>query len=425
MSNFQSYLPGNPKLFRLLALGIAFCLPVTKHGVPLLIAMLVLLRLWQYFIGEKGSVKASRALKIFGILCISYYLLHIVGMAWTEDLASGWDELEYKLSFLVIPLLFVFRVPYKDKFLPLVSLSYVGGAVCFMAYALIRAGLRYEDEGITVWFYSQLSSYFHPSYMALYACWAAILSIQLYKEYNRFNFIFWISALLMLFFVVLLASKAGFFAAIITVFLAAVYLLRISFKSYTNWLVIGSCLAILALGSAYSPSLNQRLVAATESVKQNDSAEPLIAAADSIQKPDSQGSTSLRLIAMRAGFSYFISHPFGAGTGDLDVAMMEEYQKLNATESIEKKLNPHNQYLSTGVALGWPGMLLLLGILIFPMWYFFRRGRLVHFALPLILAFNLVFESMLEVQGGIVFFVFWITILLAEPEQSEQINNQS
>jgi len=418
MSNFHSYLPGNPKLFRLLAMGIAFCLPVTKQGVPLLIAMLVLLRIWQYFIGDKGAIQASKPLRIFGILCISYYLLHIIGMAWTEDIASGWDELEYKLSFLVIPLLFVFRVPYKDKFLRLVSLSYVGGTICFMAYALIRASLRYEDEGLTVWFYSQLSSYFHPAYMALYACWAAILSIQLFKEYPRFNFIFWISALLMLFFVVLLASKAGFFAAIITVFFAAVYLLRISFKSYTHWLIIGSSIAILAFGSAYSPSLNQRLLAATETVKQNETDNSIIASPDTVQNQVSQGSTSLRLIAMRAGFDYFVSHPFGAGTGDLDLAMLEEYQKMEARESIEKKLNPHNQYLSTGVALGWPGMLLLLGILFFPAWYFLRKGRIIHFALPLILAFNLVFESMLEVQGGIVFFVFWITLLLAEPEKT-------
>jgi O-antigen ligase len=287
--------------------------------------------------------------------------------------------------------------------------------ILFGLIAIIRAAFRYDDIGITAWFYSELSGNFHTSYVALYACWAVALLAEMWQMKSDKNWYYWLATAFLLFFVVLLASKAGFLAAILTVCLVAIYLFKNKFTSIRYWLFTLSAALVLLLGSIYSPSLNQRLAAAGASVALNNENDNPITQSDTTSV--SQGSTNLRLAAMEAGFNYFIKNPFGAGTGDLDLAMAEEYKFMNQKEAGEKQLNPHNQYLSTAVALGWPGFLLILAIVFYPAWIFFKRKKLIWLILPLITAFNLLFESMLEQQAGIVFFIFWSILLLADIEE--------
>jgi O-antigen ligase len=77
----------------------------------------------------------------------------------------------------------------------------------------------------------------------------------------------------------------------------------------------------------------------------------------------------------------------------------------------EQRLNAHNQYLQTTVALGVIGLLVLILILLLPALQAYRQNNFPYFVFLVLLGFNLLFESMLETQAGVVFYAFFNVVL--------------
>jgi O-antigen ligase len=84
------------------------------------------------------------------------------------------------------------------------------------------------------------------------------------------------------------------------------------------------------------------------------------------------------------------------------------YLKRGETYAAERQLNAHNQYLQTGAELGWFGLCALLACL-GSLWYA-RQAEISALFFASLCALNFLFESMLEVQAGIVFFCFWVIV---------------
>jgi O-antigen ligase len=119
-------------------------------------------------------------------------------------------------------------------------------------------------------------------------------------------------------------------------------------------------------------------------------------------------SNSERLVVWHAALEVIKENPFfGVGTGDVKDVLLEEYRKENKLGVYNMRLNAHNQYLQTYIALGIPGLLLLICMLIIPGWMALRRFDVVCFAFLAVFAFNILVESMLEVQAGVIFYSFF------------------
>lgn len=381
---------------------MAFLLPVTKRGIPLVIAAMVVLRGWQLLTGDRALRDADKSTRMTSLAMALYFALHLLGMIWTEDLASGWKEIEYKLSFAVFPLLLGWRIS-RDESLPSkVSAAFVAGCLAFMSWTLVNAGWRsFQGEESGVWFYSELSMHFHPSYTAMYVSFALLLWVYLFKSGQWWWHV--AAAVVLLLYIGLLSSKAGMISSGLALGMAGLLLWQSQNKRKAA-IFLAFSLPLFAINALYSPGLNSRINAAIEDTRQTNTPS----AADTLA---SESSTNLRLSALQAGMDAVLENPFGAGTGDLDQAMQEQYIRQGAIFAAKKKLNPHNQILSTGIALGWPGILSLLALFWIGLRCAWRNNHYVFLGFVLIVAMNLLFESMLEMQGGIVFFCFWMLIL--------------
>ena len=88
-------------------------------------------------------------------------------------------------------------------------------------------------------------------------------------------------------------------------------------------------------------------------------------------------------------------------------SVLTEY--IYANDAIDHKLNLHNQYLDTLYEVGIAGLLLLLALFITPILAMRRKRHfdVVCVCFILIIAFNSIFESILETQKGIIFFSFF------------------
>jgi O-antigen ligase len=170
-------------------------------------------------------------------------------------------------------------------------------------------------------------------------------------------------------------------------------------KRYTQTLIffLGLIFSIIIIQHTY-PKVFERLVEMEKDINQ----------------PNQELNTTSSRISIWKHAYDIITHNivFGVGTGDVKDALKEEYLQNKEFKMAEKQLNAHNQYLQTFVALGLIGtVFLLLNIAL--VFIYTVKAKVIEGALfSLLVAFNLLFESMLETQAGIVFIAFFLTLFL-------------
>lgn len=124
-------------------------------------------------------------------------------------------------------------------------------------------------------------------------------------------------------------------------------------------------------------------------------------------------SVMQRLNFWQAGWDIFKDHFWtGVGTGDLENAYEEEYNKLHSPLDEKYRLHAHNQYLSIGAALGIFGLMYFLLSLVYPM---IKRKKVFNFlyiTFWITAVLSMVAEDTLETQAGVTFFAFFNCLYL-------------
>ncbi|MBP7245000.1 MAG: hypothetical protein KBA99_06790, partial [Bacteroidia bacterium] len=78
----------------------------------------------------------------------------------------------------------------------------------------------------------------------------------------------------------------------------------------------------------------------------------------------------------------------------------------------EWRLRAHNQYLSFGVAFGWPGLLFFIFVLLFAVRFAFQQQNYIYIAFLIIAMGSFFNEDTLETQAGVTFFAFLNSVFL-------------
>ena len=128
-------------------------------------------------------------------------------------------------------------------------------------------------------------------------------------------------------------------------------------------------------------------------------------------------SNTVRLVVWTISVNMIIDNPFGVGLGDENDLLMREYYKHDYTGYAERRLNPHQQFLQTGISIGWLGIITLLVLFIALIVASFRTGNLALFIGAICISVSCLFESMLERQVGVIFLsilVFYIAMVRFE-----------
>jgi len=111
---------------------------------------------------------------------------------------------------------------------------------------------------------------------------------------------------------------------------------------------------------------------------------------------------------------------FGVGTGDLQLAFTEQYEKHGTTLAKEWRLRSHNQYLSIAVGFGCFGLAWFLFSLICPGIWLRRFGSFLYFTFFIVAACSFFTEDTLETQVGVTFYAFFNAFFLfAFPAKEE------
>lgn len=362
----------------------------------------------------KLGVQKELQFKLSGLswLWIGFYLIYAIGVLWTNNIDIALKSLEYKLAFALFPLLLGLIPKTGPLRFPIVMAGLVIGVGIASLMGLVNSFLCYFDGGGRTCFLTVfISPVHHPTYFVAYwiiAICAAWYGRKLgWKNYS----LKWIIpfSLFGLILHVLSLSLAGIlFFLILSYVLLSLFL----FRKY------GKTVAIL--GSVMIPLLAFLFLTRAPQVEGEWHAAKWYAD-EYIKNPTAfvesrkfpMSGSEERLVLWTVSCSEIVNHPLGVGTGNTEEVLSQALKKRGQFELAELNRNPHNQFLQTTLEVGIPGLLIFLTILINGVVTGIRKSNPLLGITVACLAFNCLFESMLQRQSGVVFFVI-LTIVLQE-----------
>ena len=402
-------------------LMMVFCLGVFPRLIPSIIVLTVL-----NWLIEGAWIKAVPAIfkdrkRLWIFLLSGIYFLYLAGLLWSDNLSYAAFDLQVKLSLLIFPLLFAGSDLswIQGKHIRWIFGAFVLGCFTGTLILLGTAVMDYYRYGETRgFFYTRLADTFHPSYLAMYLVFSiAILSRYIFMDYKTISpRLAAISAFLMAYFFVvvfLLSSKAGIIGLGLIILLQMIMVF-----SKRNLIKPGILITLLSMLLFYLcftmfSYTSSRFVRMQKAV-----------AGESGTLGNTKDGSNERIAVWSSAIEIIREHPLlGVGTGDVKDQLMSTYSRNNYMVTLKQMLNAHNQYLQTFIALGLPGILTLLAMLVIPGYMAIKRKSFLYRSFIALFALNILFESMLETQAGVVFYAFFNTfffwIILHHPMEQD------
>ena len=281
---------------------------------------------------------------VLAVLC--FLCLHVVGMLWTEDLASGVEVILKESLLLLIPVYMLFAKKAYERYY---AYSFLAGMICLVVYSF-AIWFQLAPSDVTANVYDPAPIMGRISYgvyltMAIYLLIYFVLFDRSIVKMHKILYSF--LAIIFTIDMFLVKGRAG---QVMFFFMVAIVIFQFyrgrAFKAGIVSLAVVS-LAVTVLYNA-NEGFHERLSSAVLGV-QNYSVD--------------KNSSSAKRMAMTANsLEIFKKNPIvGVGTGDFSV----EYAKVNArnTPELQPTNHPHNMYALEAVQFGILGIMSLLSML--------------------------------------------------------------
>ncbi len=325
--------------------------------------------------------------------------------------------MQVKLSLLLLPLVLV-SVPVTPRSIEQVMYAFTAGCLLATFCCIGHSVYLYYDEidrvkegllkdtytNLDFFFSSNLSCFFHPSYLSMYLCFSVGFILLLFsRETDRYSFARKVLIFLLLLyfsvFVFFLASRMGMIVLILTWIFFSVRTIITSRRYGT-----GAVLLTLVIGGTFTLYHSSQIIAS-----RFDYAVHSFFSAN-IDKTSSE-SSAVRMLVWSASREVITEHPLGVGTGDVTDVLLKKYAERGMTYVHERGLNSHSQFLQTTIALGIAGGLFLVLVFGSAGVQAIRQKNLIGMLFLMNCILNFSVESMLEVQAGVLFFAFFYSFL--------------
>lgn len=368
-------------------------------------------------ITKKGAFQWNWILFSFILLYVMYVLYCIP----SKDFGHASKDLEHKLSFIVFPILFSFRPNFEVNRKKLLSAFTIGCMILGM-YFVLQSVYHYSITGDSSYFHSSaFAPSHHPSYVAAFFSFAVFFLIsEIHPTQSRKRT--WLSIAVITFLTILHLPLESLSGILVLGCLTAFFVLRWAWATFSRWIFASTMiLGIFSIQVVFwiQPSLKDNL-SYTASVVSHYVESPTKFIQES---PSGMSGNQARLVVWTITGQIIADHPFGIGLGNLEGEMKQRLIQLNQLELVEKNYNPHNQFLQIAAEIGLFGLILFLSILFFVVRFAMQRKDELLVFLVFSLILNCLFESMLQRQSGIVFYIMMICAMLTviqHPKQTEK-----
>lgn len=346
------------------------------------------------------------------ILFISLYLLYLIGLTYSDNMKYGVSNIETKMSFFIFPMMLLFTYKSWDhKLIQLAKNGIIIGVGISLLITYGRAIFCYLNGGDICFRADQFGFNMHATYLSLIYVVSLIFLFE--KKSRGKELILKITyALVVLSAVYLMRSlstmlfTAGFFG------LAFIYK-AVQRKKYWRLILIPVLGILGSVTLKQLPQLNYDFEKTIRIMNEYRSDRNQFL----LDNNNHTESNTVRLIVWDFSTIVINNNPFGVGTGDAKDELYKEYRKNSFWYYADKELNPHCQFLETGVALGWIGIIILTLLVLSPLAFISTWKNLSYLGFVMAIFVSCLFESYLERQVGVIFFSFISCVFVAQEIQ--------
>ncbi len=386
-----------------MAAGV-FCMSVYSKGVTIFFALSFLTMFIQVFSGGRKIEWSSFnrwAFVMYGVFAA--LLFSGIWNEWNHKTALS--EIETKISYLAFPLLFLFTSNAILHSLKRFQWALVSGCVFFALISHVHAIAGFFETGLWEEFvYGRLSWTFHPTYLGFFYLLSLVFLAGEFLDSNnkRKSNLLLLGVVFFSLETAFVASRAGFLALFLFYAIFALYVFRNGKdRKKAMVVIVSSVISFFILFFGFSP-ISGRAKEAVENSK----------SISTTTKEEKVASTSERIVSWQTAWEIGRDYPLGVGTGNWKSHFNERYLLKGANFAAEHSHPAHNAYLQILVEWGWFGLLTLLSLLFAGLRRAWQLNDLFFLVFVLGVSFHFIFESMLELQQGIVFIGFWMFFLL-------------
>lgn len=347
-----------------------------------------------------GNPALDRRLRIVLYAALAYWLLLVVSVLYSNDVAAAWEVVWRKSALVIFPLCFLLT---DTSCLTAKHLRGLGYAlllsVCgVFLYFSVKAAVGMMN-GAT--FAAVTGSYtFDPRHHAYTSLYMAIAIVFVLHEMSRrwqemkvwYRIVLSVLLVICMFYLMIVNSRAGTLSLWIVVVDYVVYL-ALFCKRWLLALLVSLLFAGVLLGM-------KTLIPHTDRIE---------ATASSINSGEGDARLMIYKSAVHSINGEFV---VGHGAGDY-------YQLFADKSTVENNgyvaKNVHNRYLETILSVGIIGLIPFLMWLLYPLWLAWRRKSPNLFLMLMLVGvvmFNLLFESMLERQMGLLFIGYLLSVIV-------------
>ena len=345
-------------------------------------------------------------LNIQSLLLPLFFVITVVSASLSVNGKEALTAIEVKLSFILLPWLF-FCFPWPVELVKRCLIAFVSGNFIASVLLIARAiGYAFQGES-NYFFYMDFSYFMHPSYFAMYLCFALVLLAFYYPVWFEtqpaLKKMSWVYAIVLTVTVFLCASKMGF----ITLFLMVPLLLAYRFRKHMS---LKSVAFVAVVGILLLFSLPFLFPTTIDRFKSITTLEP-----EQIDKASSE-SSAVRVLVWKQSSELIARKPLtGYGIGDANDSLYAAYSKNGLTGALEHHLNTHNQFLQSALQMGVVGFLAIVLLTIYNGIIAMRSRHFSLLAFSLLLLLNYTVESMLQTASGVLFTAAFYCLLTRIP----------
>jgi len=445
------------KLFLYSLLYIALTIPFQWKYLPFSVGITMLGLVWVF--GSNLSQKIKKFVKNpYAILLSGLYLLYLISILYSENKSYGFTDLLLKLPLLLFPLFLSTTDSLNNSQYKSVLRTFAISTFFAAITTLLIGYSNYTKTGLTKYFfYHDLTIFMHSVYYALYALFAIVIFIYLYRktQNKKSKILYTLMAFGLNIFLFLLASRMQI---LIFIILLTIYILIVAFKK--KRIIAG--IAILCLSyvcifllvttiprtsvrfeqtKKYLKNINYEKTnsdarvqiwdAAFTVIKKNywtgtgvgDVKDELLSQYTLLSSNESDKEKVIddKIIDIQNNKKWFLHIKEKAKENNISVEdqlFVDAIFVLGDTKSrykhfIKKGYNYHGQFLQTLSAVGLLGFLFLFFSLLIPAYNLGLKNKnylLLAFLFMVFVSF--ITESMLERQAGVIVYAFFISFLV-------------
>ena len=335
---------------------------------------------------------------------IGYFAWMAIRLIWDKSPDRTNQTLETGFSCLIFPLIFGSMETLNPRTVKRVLVSFVAANIAGSIFCLWKAYLAYKESNyFSLLFYHHLSG--HIGISAIYFSMYCIFSLYILFYYFLLSKVEWwmriISVLCIGYlsvFIMMLSSKTFIFLLYLSVLIVVVFSFYY-FKYRLITAVMLLLLIVIPLLLIEFPYVNARV--RDTQVKEYAGAS------------DDQNGIAVRGVFWESTWKLIRDAPItGWGHFSAIDALQQEYLKRGFADGVKQKYNSHNQYLFTWLCYGLVGLAALSLFLAQLLKSFFQGNQFIGICLVLMFILANITECMLETHKGIVFFLFFSSLIV-------------